>query len=142
VKIEGVKVISQLDLVAKVGPKATCDVTLPVRVTDGKLNIAFRSVVEYAKVSAIVVQAKQGTPSCAADERMRGAAGVLRRASRTWWLGSSRRGSSGREEREPWAQNHPPTARCWSGRVLVGRLLARTAWMSAWLQAHTREACA
>ena len=92
-KIEGVKVISQLDLVATVGPKAAYDVTLPVRVTDGKLNIAFRSVVDYAKMSAIVVQAKQGTPSCAADERMRGAAGMLRRASRTRRLGSSRRGS-------------------------------------------------
>jgi hypothetical protein len=44
VKIEGIQVISQLDLVAKVGPKAAYDVTLPVRVTDGKLNIAFRSV--------------------------------------------------------------------------------------------------
>jgi hypothetical protein len=58
VLLEGVKVISKLDLVAKVGPKAAYDVTLPVHVTDGKLNIAFRSVVDYAKVSAIVVQAK------------------------------------------------------------------------------------
>jgi hypothetical protein len=58
VKIEGVKVISGLDLVAKVGPNAAYDVTLPVRVTDGKLNIAFRPVVDQAKVSAIVVQAK------------------------------------------------------------------------------------
>jgi hypothetical protein len=62
VKIERVKVISGLDVVAKVGPKAAYDVTLPVHVTDGKLNIAFRSVVDYAKVSAIMVQAKQGTP--------------------------------------------------------------------------------
>jgi hypothetical protein len=57
VKIEGVKVISKLDLVAKVGPNAAYEVTLPVHVTDGKLNIAFRSVVDYAKVSAIVVHA-------------------------------------------------------------------------------------
>jgi hypothetical protein len=57
VLLEGVKVISKLDLVAKVGPNAAYEVTLPVHVTDGKLNIAFRSVVDYAKVSAIVVQA-------------------------------------------------------------------------------------
>ena len=58
VLLEGVKVIKNLDLVAKVGPKAAYDVTLPVQVTDGKLNIAFRSVVDCAKVNAIVVQAK------------------------------------------------------------------------------------
>jgi hypothetical protein len=57
VLIEGVKVISQLDLVAKVGPNTAYDVTLPVRVTDGQLNLAFRPVVDYATVSAIVVQA-------------------------------------------------------------------------------------
>jgi hypothetical protein len=62
VLIEGVKVISKLDLVAKVGPDAAYDVTVPVHVTDGQLNIAFRSVVDYAKVNAIMVQAKEVTP--------------------------------------------------------------------------------
>jgi hypothetical protein len=62
VLLEGVQVINKLDLVAKVGPKAAYDVTLPVRVTDGKLNVAFRSVVDCAKVSAIMVQAKGSTP--------------------------------------------------------------------------------
>ena len=57
VLLEGVKVISNLDLVAKVGPNAAYDVTLPVHVTDGQLNIKFKSVVDYAKVSAIMVQA-------------------------------------------------------------------------------------
>jgi hypothetical protein len=57
VLMEGVKVISQLDLVAKVGPNTAYNVTLPVRVTDGQLNLAFRPVVDYATVSAIVVQA-------------------------------------------------------------------------------------
>jgi len=57
VLIEGVKVISKLDLVVKVGPNAAYDVTLPVHVTDGQLNIKFKSVVDYAKVSAIMVQA-------------------------------------------------------------------------------------
>jgi hypothetical protein len=45
-------------LVAKVGPNKAYDVTLPVRVTDGHLNIKFKSVVDNAKVSAIMVQAK------------------------------------------------------------------------------------
>jgi Malectin domain len=62
VLLEGVKVISNLDLVAKVGPNAAYDVVLPVHVADGKLNIAFKSVVDYAKVSAIMVQAKGSTP--------------------------------------------------------------------------------
>jgi hypothetical protein len=57
VLIEGVKVLKNLDLVATVGPNAAYDVTLPVHVTDGQLNIGFRPVVDYATVSAIVVQA-------------------------------------------------------------------------------------
>jgi Malectin domain len=61
VLMEGVKVISNLDLVAKVGPNAAYDVTIPVHVTDGKLTIKFKSVVDYAKVSAIMVQATGGT---------------------------------------------------------------------------------
>ena len=60
--MEGVKLISNLDLVAKVGPNTAYDVTLPVHVTDGQLNIKFKSVVDYAKVSAIMVQAKGSTP--------------------------------------------------------------------------------
>jgi hypothetical protein len=62
VLLEGVKVISNLDLVAKVGPYAAYDVVLPVHVADGKLNIAFKSVMDAAKVSAIMVQAKGSTP--------------------------------------------------------------------------------
>jgi hypothetical protein len=58
VLLEGVKVISHLDLVAKVGANTAYNVTLPVSVKDGKLNIKFQSVVDYAKVSAILVQAK------------------------------------------------------------------------------------
>ena len=62
VLMEGVKVISNLDLVAKVGPNKAYDVTLPVHVTDGQLNIKLKSVVDYAKVSAIMVQAAGVTP--------------------------------------------------------------------------------
>jgi Malectin domain len=58
VLLEGVTVIRKLDLVATVGPNAAYDVVLPVHVADGKLNIAFKSVVDYAKVSAIMVQAQ------------------------------------------------------------------------------------
>ena len=57
VLMEGVKVLRNLDLVATVGPQAAYDVTLLVHVMDGKLNIALRPVVDYATVSAIVVQA-------------------------------------------------------------------------------------
>jgi hypothetical protein len=57
--MEGVKVLKNLDLVVTVGPQAAYDVTLLVHVTDGKLNIALRPVVDYAIVSAIVAQANQ-----------------------------------------------------------------------------------
>jgi Malectin domain/Bacterial TSP3 repeat len=53
VAIEGVVVIDQLDLVAKVGARKAYDVVVPVQVTDGVLTMEFRSVVDYAKVSAI-----------------------------------------------------------------------------------------
>jgi hypothetical protein len=62
VLMEGSKVISNLDLVAKVGPNKAYDVILPVHVTDGQLNIKFKSVADYAKVSAIMVEATGGTP--------------------------------------------------------------------------------
>jgi hypothetical protein len=62
VLLEGVKVISNLDLAAKVGPDAAYDVTIPVHVTDGQLNIKFKSVADNAKVNAIMVQAKGNTP--------------------------------------------------------------------------------
>jgi hypothetical protein len=56
VSMEGKVVLSNLDLVAKVGPKAAYDVTLPITVTDGVLTIGFQSVVNNAKVSAIKVE--------------------------------------------------------------------------------------
>jgi hypothetical protein len=55
VTIEGDEVVTDLDLVAEVGPKVAYDQTFPVHVSDGTLNIGFHSVVDYAKVSAIVV---------------------------------------------------------------------------------------
>jgi Malectin domain len=59
VLLQGSKVLSKLDIVAKVGPNAAYDVTLPVRVNGGTLTIAFQSVVDYAKVSAILVTPAQ-----------------------------------------------------------------------------------
>jgi Malectin domain len=58
VLIEGKTVISKLDLVAKVGPKAAYDVAVPVTVADGVLNITFQSVVDNATVNAIKVSMK------------------------------------------------------------------------------------
>jgi hypothetical protein len=58
VSLEGKVALSKLDIVAKVGPKAAYDVTIPVTVTDGVLSIGFQSVVNNAKVSGMVVYAK------------------------------------------------------------------------------------
>jgi Malectin domain/Bacterial TSP3 repeat len=58
VSTEGKTVLSNLDIVAKVGPKKAYDVTVPVTVTDGTLNIGFSSVVDFAKVSGFIVVAK------------------------------------------------------------------------------------
>jgi hypothetical protein len=55
VEIEGVLAIDNLDLFAKVGKNAAYDVAVSVRVTDGTLNIGFRSVVDAPKVSAIEI---------------------------------------------------------------------------------------
>jgi hypothetical protein len=55
VLIEGAKVVSNLDVLAQVGRNTAHDVTVSVRVTDGMLNITFRSIFNNAKVSAIVI---------------------------------------------------------------------------------------
>jgi hypothetical protein len=59
VSIEGKTVLSNLDIIAKVGPRTAYDVTIPVTVNDGVLNISFSSVVNNAKVSGIKVEPKQ-----------------------------------------------------------------------------------
>lgn len=53
---EGIKVISGLDIVAKVGKNAAYDVTIPVSISDGILNILFKNIIGYAKVNAIVIE--------------------------------------------------------------------------------------
>ena len=70
VSMEGKVVLSNLDLVAKVGPKAAYNVSLPVTVTDGILTIGFQSVVNHAKVSAIKVEPKSASVSAATNVRV------------------------------------------------------------------------
>jgi hypothetical protein len=59
---QGKKVVSNLDLVAKVGPNAAYDVTTRVYVTNGVLILTFQSVVDQAKVSAILVTGQGSLP--------------------------------------------------------------------------------
>jgi hypothetical protein len=58
VKVEGQEVIRDLDLVAKVGKFKAHDVTIPVTVTDGTLNIDFSADVGSGKINAILVTRK------------------------------------------------------------------------------------
>jgi hypothetical protein len=63
VLVEGQLAIGSLDIFALVGKNRAYDVSFPVSVTDGVLNIEFQSLVDYAKVSAIEVKAGQTLPS-------------------------------------------------------------------------------
>jgi uncharacterized protein (DUF2141 family) len=56
VMIQGVKVISELDVFARVGKNQAYDVTIPVTVTDGKLTMEFYNSRGNAKVNAILVK--------------------------------------------------------------------------------------
>ncbi len=56
VLIEGHKVISELDLYARVGKDCAYDFVEMVNVVDGSLNIDFETIRDNAKVSAILVQ--------------------------------------------------------------------------------------
>ncbi len=60
VYIEGMKVISSLDIFAKVGKNRPYDLSFPVTVSDGKLDIKFQTIVDNAKVSAILVKTRLG----------------------------------------------------------------------------------
>jgi arabinoxylan arabinofuranohydrolase len=55
VEIGGKPAISNLDICSKVGPLAACELTYPVALDDGQLNISFKAVKENAKISAIKV---------------------------------------------------------------------------------------
>ena len=56
VLIEGGTVVSNLDVFAQAGQNTAYDVTVAVRVTDGTLTITFRSIVDNAMVSAILIK--------------------------------------------------------------------------------------
>ena len=55
VLVQGTTVLSKLDLVARVGPRAAYDVSVPAHVTTGPLTLTFQAVIDNAKVSAIEV---------------------------------------------------------------------------------------
>jgi N-acetylneuraminic acid mutarotase len=55
VSIEGQQVITDLDIIATVGPKTALNLTFQAVVTDGTLTIDFVTIVDNAKVSAIQV---------------------------------------------------------------------------------------
>ncbi|MBM3303414.1 MAG: hypothetical protein FJY85_26140, partial [Deltaproteobacteria bacterium] len=59
VKMEGKEVITNLDLFATVGKNKAYDVTIPVAVSDGVLNVEFSSPKGDAKVNAISVTSSQ-----------------------------------------------------------------------------------
>jgi hypothetical protein len=59
VAIAGQTVISNLDIYALVGKNRAYDVTVPVTVTNGAIDINFISMVYYAKVDAIMVKVVQ-----------------------------------------------------------------------------------
>jgi chitodextrinase/gamma-glutamylcyclotransferase (GGCT)/AIG2-like uncharacterized protein YtfP len=55
VEIEGALVLDNLDIFAEVGANAALVETIPITVSDGKLNIVFRQGVENPKISAIEI---------------------------------------------------------------------------------------
>jgi hypothetical protein len=55
VKMEGQSVINNLDLFARVGLNKAYDVTIPVTVADGKLDIDFSAPAGNAKVNAVLI---------------------------------------------------------------------------------------
>ena len=55
VKIEGKDGVSNLDIFRKVGKNQALDISLPVSVTDGALNLDFQSAGGNAKIGAILI---------------------------------------------------------------------------------------
>jgi DNA-binding beta-propeller fold protein YncE/lysophospholipase L1-like esterase len=62
VSMQGQQVITNLDIWSQVRNNAAYDVTIPVSVTNGALNITFTTVADLATVSAIVVTQTQSSP--------------------------------------------------------------------------------
>ncbi|HKK32917.1 MAG TPA: malectin domain-containing carbohydrate-binding protein [Desulfomicrobiaceae bacterium] len=53
--VEGDEVVTDLDLVAQVGPNAAHDVQIPVTVSDGSLDVDFNTDVNHSKLSGLSV---------------------------------------------------------------------------------------
>ena len=60
--IEGMEIISSLDVFALVGKNAACVVSIPATVSDGKLDIRFSTIMDNAKVSAIIITNTGSSP--------------------------------------------------------------------------------
>ena len=58
VKMEGTTVLSNFDIYAKAGNNTAYDLTIPVSVADGVLNIGFVSKIGSPKINAIVVKTR------------------------------------------------------------------------------------
>lgn len=58
VKMEGTTVLSNFDIYAKAGNNTAYDVTIPVSVADGVLNIGFVSKIGSPKINAIIVKTR------------------------------------------------------------------------------------
>lgn len=63
VSVNGTQVITNLDIYAKVGNFAAYDVTIPLTVTTGVVQIVFTSTVNEAKISAIGLKAINTVPT-------------------------------------------------------------------------------
>lgn len=55
---EGVTQVSRLDIFAAVGTNTAKDVTVPVSVSGGVLNINFKNIAGYAKLNAVLVKSR------------------------------------------------------------------------------------
>jgi len=60
VEIEGERIIRDLDLIFRTDKYAAYDVVMPVSIMDGELNIAFVSVTDNAKLSALEIRREAG----------------------------------------------------------------------------------
>lgn len=63
VLLEGIERISNLDIYAVAGKNTAYDIELPVKVTDGLLNLEFRTDVDSAKLSALKLTMASSTPN-------------------------------------------------------------------------------
>jgi hypothetical protein len=97
VKIEGKEAIANLDLYATVGSYKALDITIPVNVTDGVLNIEFISLASHAKVNAIIVKstASDSPPTITATAGIGGTVTPKSQSRPQYSLKVKREGSGG-----------------------------------------------